>query len=68
MERGAESGGSERKGAEASSCWSGMVGRDTSSQASDAGGGAESSGRSQIQSVCTPAAWVLGCWPPLLRP
>lgn len=67
MDCGAESGGSERKGAEASSAWSWMAGRDTTSQASDAGGGAQSSGRSEMQSVWTLAACVLGC-SVLLRP
>lgn len=67
MDRGAESGGSERKGGEAASRSSPTAGRDTISQAWDAGGGgAESSGRSRMHSVWTLAACVLGC-SPLLR-
>lgn len=64
MDRGAESGGSERKGSEASSRSSPTAGRDTISQAWEAGGGgggAESSGRSRMHSVWTLAACVLGC-------
>lgn len=60
-------GGSERKGGEESRLSSWTVGRETLSQPQASGGGAESSGRSEMQSVWTPAAWVLGCCPALLR-